>query len=103
MKDVDECDESLNGGCDHTCTNTNGSYYCTCDENYILDDDGRNCTKHTVCDDILCIAWDNPLKAVIIIVLAGEYTASGYDFMKLFILHLYVHSCFDSFIDASSL
>ena len=85
--DIDECAE-YNDDCEHNCTNTNGSYYCTCDENYTLDEDGRNCTKHTICDNILCIAWDNPIKAVVIIVikavviivlLPGENTVSGFN------------------------
>ena len=43
LKDVDECDESPNGGCDHNCTNTNGSYYCSCHDGYDLDSDAANC------------------------------------------------------------
>ncbi|CAH1245435.1 SCUBE2 [Branchiostoma lanceolatum] len=33
--DIDEC-SSDNGGCDHTCVNTDGSYYCTCQSGYRL-------------------------------------------------------------------
>ena len=32
--DVDECKEG-NGGCDHTCTNTEGSFECTCNDGYV--------------------------------------------------------------------
>ncbi|XP_078693848.1 uncharacterized protein LOC144923323 isoform X2 [Branchiostoma floridae x Branchiostoma belcheri] len=33
--DVNEC-SSGNGGCDHTCVNTQGSYHCTCRTGYLL-------------------------------------------------------------------
>lgn len=33
-----------NGGCDHTCNNTIGSYECFCDSGYLLLDDGHSCT-----------------------------------------------------------
>ena len=33
--DNDEC-QFCNGGYDHDCTNTNGSYYCSCYDGYIL-------------------------------------------------------------------
>ena len=35
--DVDECARN-NGGCDHTCTNTAGSYACSCRAGYLLAD-----------------------------------------------------------------
>ena len=40
--DIDEC-EIHNGGCDHYCTNTNGSYYCSCQDGYILKKDNSSC------------------------------------------------------------
>ena len=33
-----------NGQCAHNCTNTQGSFFCTCLDGYILNDDGLNCT-----------------------------------------------------------
>ena len=39
--DIDECAE--NGACDHNCTNTVGSFNCSCNSGYELDDNGRNC------------------------------------------------------------
>ncbi|XP_028676515.2 thrombomodulin-like [Erpetoichthys calabaricus] len=40
--DIDECDgQSL---CDHTCTNTFGSYVCLCEHGFRLEDDGFSCT-----------------------------------------------------------
>ena len=40
-EDVNEC----NGDhvCDHNCTNTNGSYICSCDPGYELQSDNRTC------------------------------------------------------------
>ncbi len=40
--DVDECQVN-NGGCDQTCTNTDGSFICSCDPGLILSDDNFNC------------------------------------------------------------
>ena len=41
--DIDECTQRTNG-CDHNCTNTDGSYYCTCMVGYELEPDNRTCT-----------------------------------------------------------
>ena len=43
ITDVDEC-ETNNGGCDQVCTNTDGSFFCSCDEGYVLTPDGFNCS-----------------------------------------------------------
>ena len=42
--DINEC-VSSNGGCQHNCTNTVGSYYCTCIDSvrYTLSEDGHSC------------------------------------------------------------
>ena len=40
--DVDECDAGISG-CNHNCTNTMGSYMCSCDEGYDLDSNGLTC------------------------------------------------------------
>ena len=39
--DIDECSSSP---CGHICTNTAGSFVCTCREGYLLDSDGSTCT-----------------------------------------------------------
>ena len=41
--DIDEC-FTYSGTCDHTCTNTIGTYICSCDSGYILYNNGHNCT-----------------------------------------------------------
>ena len=38
--DINEC-SSNKGGCAHTCTNTIGSYYCSCNAGYVLS--GKSC------------------------------------------------------------
>ena len=43
VSDVDECVEGFDG-CGHNCTNTNGSYFCTCLDGYELDADNQTCT-----------------------------------------------------------
>lgn len=40
--DVDEC-LSDNGGCDHNCTDSDGSYTCSCNNGYQLNSDGHKC------------------------------------------------------------
>ncbi|CAH1233663.1 FBN3 [Branchiostoma lanceolatum] len=46
--DKDEC-SSANGGCDHACNNTVGSYVCSCRPGFVLDSDGRGCSDHDEC------------------------------------------------------
>ena len=41
--DVNECDTS-NGGCQHQCVNTNGSYVCYCNKGFNLDWNGKSCS-----------------------------------------------------------
>ena len=42
--DINECTEGVDE-CEHMCMNTNGSYNCSCFENYILADNGKSCTS----------------------------------------------------------
>ena len=43
ITDISEC-TSYNGGCSQTCSNTPGSYSCSCNSGYVLNIDGHNCT-----------------------------------------------------------
>ncbi|XP_070174715.1 scavenger receptor cysteine-rich domain-containing protein DMBT1-like [Littorina saxatilis] len=48
--DVDECMENTHS-CDQVCTNTLGSFSCSCNSGYVLDSDGRTCNGlYDVCD-----------------------------------------------------
>ena len=40
--DIDECLTS-NGGCDHICTDGQGSYTCSCRSGFFLEADNRSC------------------------------------------------------------
>ena len=40
--DINECAMS-NGGCQHQCRNTNGSYMCQCNEGFFLDGNVKTC------------------------------------------------------------
>ena len=40
--DINECLDD-NGGCNHTCTNTPGSYNCSCYDGYLLLEDETSC------------------------------------------------------------
>ena len=46
LTEINECLNN-NGGCEHNCTNTPGSYYCTCNTGYQLLSDKHNCTGNT--------------------------------------------------------
>lgn len=41
--DINEC-LNYNGACSHTCTNFDGSYTCSCNSGFKLENDGHNCT-----------------------------------------------------------
>ncbi|CAG0896480.1 unnamed protein product [Cyprideis torosa] len=43
-EDIDEC-ASDNGQCEHGCVNTEGSYFCTCDDDFEVADDGKTCRQ----------------------------------------------------------
>ena len=46
--DINEC-ETANGGCEQMCSNTIGSFACSCDVGYWLDRNGLNCNgKHNL-------------------------------------------------------
>lgn len=45
--DVDEC-KFNNGGCQHTCVNTMGSYECRCKEGFFLSDNQHTCIHRSV-------------------------------------------------------
>ena len=40
--DINEC-ETGNGGCEQMCSNTIGSFVCSCDVGFRLDGNGLNC------------------------------------------------------------
>ena len=42
-QDINECD-TTNGRCEHSCTNTIGSFICSCDTGYQLDGNGLSCS-----------------------------------------------------------
>ena len=41
--DINECTKGLHT-CEHNCNNNVGSYTCSCDDGYDLDENGRTCT-----------------------------------------------------------
>ena len=40
--DIDECEDDTDG-CSQTCTNTQGSFTCGCNDGYVLNVDGTAC------------------------------------------------------------
>ena len=45
--DFVECGDGNNGGCDHICTNTIGSFTCSCREGFTLSTNQRTCDGMT--------------------------------------------------------
>ena len=41
FEDINECNGDHE--CDQVCTNTDGSFVCSCDDGYLLQADGRTC------------------------------------------------------------
>ena len=52
ISDINEC-LSNNGNCSHTCTNTNGSYICSCRLGYAIDANNDSCNGKFDFNDIL--------------------------------------------------
>ena len=48
LSDINECN-SGNGGCSQTCTNTLGSFQCSCASGYQLSSNGRSCVDIDEC------------------------------------------------------
>ncbi|XP_019638158.1 PREDICTED: fibrillin-1-like, partial [Branchiostoma belcheri] len=46
--DIDEC-SAANGGCDHVCTNTMGSFQCSCVDGFTLNLDSHSCDDRDEC------------------------------------------------------
>ena len=45
--DINEC-ALCNGGCQHTCINTEGNYSCSCDSGYVIKENGFSCEGMSV-------------------------------------------------------
>ena len=62
LLDINECDEGSHN-CEHICTNTAGSFECSCNSGYRLDGNGRNCSGRypaiTGLCDVLMVAIAN--------------------------------------------
>lgn len=53
--DINEC-ASNNGGCNQSCHNTPGSYYCSCNSGYNLASNGRACNGKVVASSFVIYA-----------------------------------------------
>ena len=47
FSDIDECTEDE--PCDHICTDTVGSFTCSCRDGFELDENGRDCNGKKLC------------------------------------------------------
>ena len=66
--DIDECVERLTL-CDHNCTNTAGSYFCTCLDGYMLEMDNHTCAGN----DYIFLIFTNQ-KLHILCILCNDIT-----------------------------
>ena len=53
--DINECIEKKDE-CDHNCHNTIGSYQCSCRDGYKIENNKRNCTGMSVCQNSI-VTW----------------------------------------------
>ena len=49
--DINECNLNISG-CSQECVNTVGSYYCDCDNGYLLDSDNHTCTGNSTTEKL---------------------------------------------------
>ena len=52
----------LNGGCQHQCKNTNGSYLCQCNDGFFLDGNARTCIGKLKKESIMQTNFFSELK-----------------------------------------
>ena len=52
--DIDEC-MAGNGGCEHHCSNSIGSFECSCNDGYGLDANSLNCTSKLMVKDRITV------------------------------------------------
>ena len=65
--DQNECATANNGGCSQLCTNTNGSYECSCVLGYELDADGFSCNG-TLYPTIFALSLQHALLCIKLLV-----------------------------------
>ena len=80
--DINECANN-NGGCQHNCTNRNGSYNCSCAAGYKLTDNEHNCTEHSWCDKSPCLLII-PAAVFIMCILIGRQST-------IILINNYIH------------
>lgn len=80
LPDIDECQEN-NGGCDHFCRNTVGSFECSCQKGHKLLTDERTCQGQwwaaVIYTDSHCVTQQSVLVLSSTVVVAGDYLARG--------------------------
>ena len=70
--DVNEC-EMLNGGCQHRCRNTNGSYSCQCNDGFFLNGNGRTCIGKFEREFVIWKSFSSQLKQKIKLDLRSKF------------------------------
>ena len=76
LSDINECDEGISG-CNQTCTNTNGSYICSCYNGYVLDADDHSCNGKVIVHITYVItASSQMLMSVVKTLMVVKYTVA---------------------------
>ena len=72
--EINEC-ETANGGCEHICTDTFGSFICSCATGYQLDGNGLNCNGESSWINILfhIMTYSIKISVLFYIVLVLNY------------------------------
>ena len=73
--DANEC-ASNNGGCNHTCNNTDGSFVCSCDSGYTLDSDKLGCLGISKTNITCIMAFHQTLMNVLMVMVAVNKTVT---------------------------
>ena len=58
IADIDEC-AIANGGCEHNCINTQGSFYCGCHEGFVLGSDGHQIDVEVILVSVDSVCMDS--------------------------------------------
>ena len=77
LLDINECDEDSHN-CEHNCTNTAGSFACSCNSGYRLDDNGRNCSGRYPAITGLC-----DVLMVVVANVTVECICNSYELIRL--------------------
>ena len=72
FSDINECHSEQENNCDQICTNTIGSYNCSCGSGYLLNEDGFQCDGTVTLLLFLSFIFSNFIASIIIIIIVTD-------------------------------